>query len=69
MQCPKGSKAIDGYFYANRPGVVLGSSFAATRAKVNSSKKPGWNFGVLNFNTSETAKYYTGVTCLKGVRG
>ncbi len=69
MQCPKGTKAIDGYFYANKPGVALGSSFPAKRAKVASSKKPRWNFGVLNFNTTATAKYYTGVTCMKGVRG
>lgn len=69
MQCPKGSKAIDGYFSADRPGVVLGSSFPAKRAKVNASKKPRWNFGVVNFNTSASAKYYTGVTCMKGVKG
>ncbi len=69
MQCPKGTKAIDGYFYSNKPGVVLGSSFPAQRAKVRSSKKPRWNFDVLNFNTSATAKYYTGVVCMKGLRG
>ncbi len=69
MQCPKGYMAIDGYFYADRPGVVLGSSFAANGAKVNASRKPRWNFGVVNFSTTETARYYTGVTCMNGVRG
>ncbi len=69
MQCPKGMKAIEGFFYANRPGVVLGSSFPAKGAKVGASKKPRWNFGILNFNTEATAKYYTGVTCMKGIKG
>ena len=69
MQCPKGLKAIEGFFYANRPGVVLGSSFPSKGAKVNASKKPRWNFGIVNFNTEATARYYTGVTCMKGIRG
>jgi hypothetical protein len=69
MQCPKGTKAIEGYFYSNRPGVVLGSSFPAKRAKVNASRKPRWNFGLLNLNTSATARYYTGVVCMRGIRG
>jgi hypothetical protein len=69
MQCPAGSRAVDGYFYANKPGVALGSSFPAKGAKVGASRKPRWNFGVLNFNASTTVRYYTGVTCMRGIRG
>jgi hypothetical protein len=68
MQCPRGSKALSGYFYANKPGVALGSSFPSRGAKVGASRRPRWNFGVLNFNSSTTVRYYTGVICMRGVR-
>lgn len=69
MSCPKGWKAINGYFFAKSPGLVLGSSFPSKNAKVAASKKPKWNFGVLNFNGSATVKYYTGIVCMKGLAG
>jgi hypothetical protein len=69
MACRKGWKALNGYFYAEKPGVAMGSSFPAQNAKKFASRQPRWNFGMLNFNSSTAVRYYTGIVCTKGIRG
>jgi hypothetical protein len=69
MACPKGWKAMNGYFWAQKPGVAMGSSFPAQQAKKFASRQPRWNFGMLNFNSSASVRYYTGIVCTKGLRG
>ena len=69
MACPRGWKAVNGYFWAQKPGVAMGSSFPAQNAKKFASRQPRWNFGMLNFNSSGSVRYYTGIVCTRGIRG
>jgi hypothetical protein len=61
MGCPRGWKAIGGYFGPKQPGVVLANS----DPNKNASR---WYFQLLNLNSSVDVRYYTGIICVKGFR-
>jgi hypothetical protein len=61
IKCPKGQKAINGYFATSASGAVLDHS----AVDPNNTRK--WDFALLNVNTSGSVDYYAGIVCAKNL--